>query len=335
MSMVKKNGTMQIAIQAIEYYLPPNSEDGSVLVRDNPDWRMADIERKTGVHTRHVSAPTQTAVDMAALAIEKLFATGIGREEIDFLILVTQSPDYLIPTSACILQDRLGLPKSCMAFDVNLGCSGFVYGLTIGGSLIQAGVAAKGILVCSDTYTKYIAASDRTCRPLFSDAAAATLIGSNATSTMGPFEMGTDGSGFRDLMIPTGGARTSSDNRTLPCHLSMNGSKVFMFTMDMVPKCVMSLLEKSKKMLKDIDLFVFHQASKLVMDNIIRRLELPEEKVFSNLDRVGNTVSASIPIALKDAVEAGRLQEGDQVMLLGFGVGYSWGGCLMQWGTMI
>jgi len=147
---------------------------------------------------------------------------------------------------------------------------------------------------------------------------------------IGPFEMGTDGSGFCDLIVPSSGARTS-DLGSKENKLFMNGAKVFMFTMNMVPKCVTALLKKNETTIGDIDLFVFHQASKLVIDNIIRRLELPKEKVFVNYQQIGNTVSSSIPIALKDAVNGKRLKKDDKVMLIGFGVGFSWGACLLNW----
>lgn len=321
---------MKVAIEAIEYYLPSKTEDGSTLKKDNPDWRIEDIERKTGVQVRHISDPEQTATDMAVLAAEKLFSSGVHKEEIDFLILITQSPDYALPTSACVLQNRLSLKKSSMAFDVNLGCSGFIYGLAIGGSLIEAGLVRKGLLICSETYTKYIDKSDRTCRPIFSDGAAVAFLTRCDCNNLGPFEMGTDGSGFCDLIVSSSGARTI-DAEVRKGKLFMDGAKLFMFTMDMVPKCVTALLNKSAKTISDIDLFVFHQASKLVMDNIIRRLRIPEERVFVNYHQIGNTVSASIPIALKDAVDKKHLKKGDLIMLVGFGVGYSWGGCLIQW----
>lgn len=321
---------MKVLIKAIEYYLPPQIEDGAVLKNDNPDWRIEDVEKKTGVFKRHIAARDQTATDMAVLAAEKLLSNNVAKDQIDFIILVTQSPDYTLPTSACMVQDRLGIKKECAAFDINLGCSGFIYGLAVGGSLIETRVAKTGLLLCSETYTKYIGKSDRTCRPLFSDGAAAALLVADERSRLGPFVLGTDGSGSGNLMVPASGARRPLDEKQNP-ELFMDGAKVFMFTMEMVPKCVKALLTKSDKGLRDIDLFVFHQASKLVMDNIIRRLELPEEKVFINCQQVGNTVSASIPIALKDAVKQKRLKKGDLVMLVGFGVGYSWGGCLVNW----
>ena len=320
---------MHTFIKGIEYFLPEKRESNADLKIDNPDWIIDDIEKKTGVTTRRISSNNQTATDLAEEACKKLIKSGLETQDIDFIILVTQSPDYTLPTSACILQDRLGV-GSCIAFDVNLGCSGFVYGLAISSSLISSGLAKQGILVCSDTYTKYIDKNDRTCRPLFSDAAAAVHISIAKDDLMGPFELGTDGSGFDKLIVRSSGSRIDScgmvENR-----LYMSGADVFMFTMDMVPKAVNSLLYKSDKKIEDIDLFIFHQASKLVIDSIIRRLDLPEDKVFVNMKDIGNTVSATIPIALSDAIKDNRINTGDLIMLVGFGVGYSWGGCLIKW----
>jgi len=246
--------------------------------------------------------------------------------------LVTQSPDYVLPTSACILQDRLGLSKKCMAFDINLGCSGFIYALSIVGSLIESGVAKKGLILCSDTYTKYIDKSDRTCKPIFSDGASATLLVSSDIDKVGPFVLGTDGSGYDKLIVKEGGARepqTSSNSHHGT--LEMRGADVFLFTLNTVPICMNELLDKSKLNIEDVDLFVFHQASQLVLENLIRAMSLDENKVFINLKDTGNTVSASIPIALKDAETQGRLKNGDTIMLVGFGVGLSWGATLLTW----
>lgn len=321
---------MKVAIRDIEYYLPPKTEDGNTLKKRHPDWCIGDIEKKTGIRLRHISDPEQTVSDMAILACDKLFESRAYQDDIDLLVLVTQSPDYALPTTACILQDRLGLRKSCIAFDINLGCSGFVYGLAVAGSMIEGGLAKKGLLLCVEKYSKYIDKSDRTCLPIFSDAASAILLVPSDHDTVGPFEMGTDGSGFQNLIVPSSNM-CSFNEKAHKGKLYMDGAKVFMFTMATVPKCVTALLDKARVRIGDIDLFIFHQASKLVIDNIVRRLGLPEEKVFANHHRVGNTVSASIPIALKDAVDEKRLKKGDQVMLVGFGVGYSWGACLLHW----
>jgi len=321
---------MKVRIKSIEYYLPPKIENGNSLIKDNPDWCIEDIEKKTGIKTRHISAPGQTVTDMAALASEKLFDSGVDKKSIDSIILVTQSPDYVLPTSSCILQDRLGLTKACVAYDVNLGCSGFIYALAIESALIESHLINRGIIVCSEKYTQYIDKSDRTCRPLFSDGASALLVEPCEDDNIGPFELGTDGSGFGNLIVTVDKTQTAETG--MPRNrLYMDGAKVFMFTMDRVPKCANALLDKSGKTFDDIDLFIFHQASKFVLDNIVRRLKLPEEKVFVNYPQVGNTVSASIPIALKDAINEGRVKRGDQIMLVGFGVGYSWGACLVRW----
>ena len=193
---------------------------------------MPRILEKTGIYQRFISAGGETAVDLAFEAGKKLLADISGREEIDLLILVTQSPDYVLPTSACILQDRLGLSDRCLAFDVNLGCSGFVSALGIAGGLIESGVATKGLILCADTYTKYIDKHDRTCRPLFSDGAAATLLERSDRDGIGPFDFGTDGSGHDCLIVRGSGAREASQV-TGSCRgrLEMRGSDVFLFTM--------------------------------------------------------------------------------------------------------
>ena len=325
---------MKIRIGGISYHLPETTEGADSLERDNPDWNMPKILEKTGIAVRHISAPQETALDLAAAAGRKLLQGDPRREEIDLVILVTQSPDYVLPTSACILQDRLGLPKNCMAFDVNLGCSGFVNALGIAGGLIEASIAHRGLILCADTYTKYIRKNDRTCRPIFSDGAAAILVEPSDTNCIGPFEFGTDGSGYDRLIVQHSGARKS----VLPAGadpgvLEMHGSDIFLFTMRVVPPCIDKLLARAGLQLENIDLFVFHQASKLVIENLIRTMALDKDRVYINYENIGNTVSASIPIALKDAAASARLKHGDMVMLVGFGVGLSWGATLVRWST--
>jgi 3-oxoacyl-[acyl-carrier-protein] synthase-3 len=267
-------------------------------------------------------------VDLAVNSAERIFARGVARNSIDGVIFITQSADYALPTSACIIQNRLGLPAACLAFDMNLGCSGFIYGLAIGASLIETGICRNLLVVCADTYTKYIHKNDRVCRPIFSDAAAATRLTACETDRLGPFVLGTDGSGFDSLIVPNSGSRDCGES---PRQIQMNGPKVFMFTMAKVPECIAQLLTKANLTLDDVDLFVLHQASLVVMENIIRRMNIPPHKVFSNLQQVGNTVSASIPIALEDARAHGLLKADMRIMLVGFGVGYSWGATLIRW----
>ena len=326
---------MKVKISAISYHLPDMVEDVGTLQRDNPDWDMDKILDKTGIYKRYISAPDETAVDLAFKAGKKLIESSNEYDEIDLLILVTQSPDYVLPTSACILQNRLGLQTNCIAFDVNLGCSGFIYALSIAGSLIESGVARKGLILCADTYTKYIGKHDRACRPIFSDGASATIIEGCELDYIGPFELGSDGAGYDRLIVKNSGARQEESlGMTGAGSLEMYGSDVFLFTMRVVPLSINNLLKRLDLKLENINLFVFHQASKLVIENLIRTMSLEKDKVFTNFEYVGNTVSASIPIALKDAETQGRLKDGDDVMLIGFGVGLSWGATMVRWSTI-
>lgn len=321
-------------VSQIEFSLPEAFESNEDLLIENPDWDMAKIYEKTGVARRYRAAPGQTAADLCVEAAEKLFQSGkVPKSEIGALLFCTQSPDYALPTTACIIQDRLGLAKRTAAFDFNLGCSGFVYGLAIAGAMVESCLSRNVLLLCGETYTKYIDAHDRACRPIFSDAGSAALIQRSEQPMIGPFELGTDGSGYQNLIVSNSGARLTGQG---PLHeiqrLRMDGPSVFVFTRTMVPKSIRDLLALSGLGLEEIDLFVFHQASKLVLDSLIKNLNLPEQKVIRDLETIGNTVSATIPIALKRAFDAGRLTQGQRVMLVGFGVGYSWGACLMRWG---
>jgi len=316
-------------ISMIEYYLPSKVSTGDELLRDNPEWRIDDIENKTGVSKRYICDKNETAKDLAISACNKLFDRGVKKNDVDFLIVVTESPENILPPLSCVLQDSLDLQTSIAAFDVNLGCSGFVYGLMLADSIICSQNFNSGILICVDTYSKYISNNDRTCRPLFSDAASAVLISSTNNPTIGPFILGTDGSGSEDLVVKNSG--TKNYDKSVPKSLHMNGSQVFMFTMRMVPKIVENLLEKSKNSLDDIDLFVFHQASKIVIDNLKRHLKLQDRKVFEDYSRVGNTVSSSIPIALSQVAKKQLVRNGDLIMIVGFGVGLSWGGTLIKY----
>jgi 3-oxoacyl-[acyl-carrier-protein] synthase-3 len=319
----------------ISYVLGSILEDSSNLLSDNTDWNIATIEEKTGIKKRHISGASETAVDLACLAANKLLISqDVDRLSIDGLILVTQSPDYKLPTSACILQNMLGLGTNVMSFDINLGCSGFIYGLANSIALMQSGFAKRILLICGDTYSKYIDKSDRTCRPIFSDGASAILLDSVSSCNVkfGPFVFGSDGSGAKNLIVENSGARESTHADSVRGqHLFMDGAKVFMFTMSAIPKLVNQTLNQAGIDINDISIFIFHQASKVVLDNIAKKLNIPQNKMFCNIENIGNTVSATIPIALKDAHMSGAIKSGDLIFLAGFGVGYSWGATIMQW----
>jgi 3-oxoacyl-[acyl-carrier-protein] synthase III len=234
----------------------------------------------------------------------------------------------VLPSSSCILQSRLGLPTATKCFDLNLGCSGFIYAISIAASMIETALSSRVLIVCADTYNRYIDLHDRTTRPIFSDGAAAVLMSRSDIPCMGPFLFGTDGSQYDSLIVREGGAR--SRNPQAVQRLEMQGSKVFAFTMSTVVDNVRQLIEIATPK-RTPDLFVFHQASKLVLDNLQRKLSIPNERLYRNLEFVGNTVSATIPIALKHAASDGTLRGGQLVLLSGFGVGLSWGSCLLNW----
>lgn len=337
---------MPAFIKTIEYDLPEGLLTNEMFAVEFPEWSVEKIEEKTGIAVRRIVAEDECASDMGVRAAEKIFASGAcRREEIDYLLFCTQSPDHFLPTTACLMQDRLGLPKSCGALDFNLGCSGYIYGLGLAKGLIETGQARNILLITAETYSKHIHPGDKSVRTLFGDAAAATLVQNSrsAEEMIGPFVYGTDGSGGNNLIVPTGGlrslrtdetARVSADehgNLRSQDNLYMNGSEIFTFTLLTIPQAVKEIFTLSGKSMGDIDLFVFHQANKFMLEHLHKKLKLPAEKFYMSFKNYGNTISSSIPIALKDAQSEGRLKSGDLVMLVGFGVGYSWGVTLVQW----
>ena len=232
------------------------------------------------------------------------------------MLFCTQAPDYILPTTACIIQERLKLSNSCGALDFNLGCSGFVYGLSLAKGLIESGQAKNVLLLTADTYSKYINEKDASISVLFGDAAAATLITESSDfKRVGPFVFGTDGSRAKDLIIFAGGARETMSSEALVeyeddkgnirtrSNLYMNGSNVFNFAMREVPKAVDELLKKENTTLNDYDYFIFHQANKYMLDALRRRIGIDKNKFSIQLKDVGNTVSSTIPITLKREIE--------------------------------
>ncbi len=338
---------MKATIAATAYHLPTQVLSNDNLAGGVGDWTAEKIFEKTGVRERHIASAEECSSDLAVYACEKLFASGYCRpEDIDFLLLCTQSPDYFLPTTACLLQHRLGIRKTAGALDFNLGCSGYIYGLGLSKGLIETGQAAKVLLVTAETYSKFINNEDRSVRSIFGDAAAATLVAAVDAAPccefIGPFTYGTDGSGAKNLIVPVGGMRKRNSTEVEPVadkygnkrtsqDLYMNGAEIFTFTLRTVPDAVQQLLDKAQCSLGDIDLVVFHQANKYMLDHLRRKIDIPKEKFVIALGNCGNTVSATIPIALTEAAREGRLKAGHKVMLVGFGVGYSRGAALIQW----
>lgn len=346
MSRRRKKIVRRAQIARIEYYLPEQVLENEELARLFPDWTPEAIEEKLGIRTRHIAAPGETAADMAVEAARKLFDRGGSlTEEIDFVILCTQSPDHLLPSSACLIQDRLGIPKSTGAFDFNLGCSGFVYGLALARGLIETGLADNVLLLTADTYSKYISPTDRATRPLFGDAAAATLIRAveddqSDGPLTGPFVFGTDGSGADQLIVPAGGHRLPASPETAiertnatgaarsQNHLHMDGPGIFSFSLKTVPPLVDQLLARGRLAREDVDWYVFHQANSFMLEALRAQCGLDKERFAVEVQDKGNTVSSSIPIALCDIAAKGAVRPGARAMLVGFGVGLSWAGAL-------
>ena len=310
-------------ILAIEYFLPKKKENNKIFKRNNPKVNIDRIKEKTGINNRFISGDNETVIDISVKAINKILKK-FPKNKIDFIILVSQTSNFRIPTSACIIQNRLDLRKNIIAFDINLGCSGFIYALRMASSLIESKQVNNGIIVCADTYTKHISKTNTACRPIFSDAAAATLVVKSKKNNIGPFELGADGSGADALLL------SSETNEIV-----MNGAKVLTFAMDVVPNNVEALLKRIKINRDKIDKFIFHQASKYILDNINRRLSLKKEKTFENYGKVGNTISASIPIALKDAYTKKKIFNNNKIVIAGYGVGLSWGSALLKWNKML
>ncbi len=327
-------------IKAISYYLPETVLTNSELAAIYPEFSEKKISSKVGIDCRHI-AKNETVSDMAVKSAEKLFDEyGIDKNAIDFIILCTQSPDYKLPTTACIVQDRLGLRKGIGAYDINLGCSGFIYSLATAKGLIAAGIAKNVLVITSETYSKYINDYDKSTRTIFGDAAASVLVSADADESIGEFVLGTDGSGRDNLIVPAGGsampqsAETSieyedGDSRRSKNNIFMDGGRIFEFTMDVVPQTVRSVLEKNGLTLDDIKMVVPHQANKFMLTYLRNDMDIPKEKFYVNMKSVGNTVSVSIPMALKMAMDEGKLEKGDKVLIIGFGVGYSWGAVII------
>ena len=339
---------MRAYVKAIATELPAAMLTNAEL-SEGSEWTADEIEAKTGIAERRIATPDEYSSDLAVAAAERLFKTGeCAAEDIDFILLCTQTPDYLLPTTACLVQDRLRIPTTAGALDFNLGCSGYVYGLSLAKGLVETGQARQVLLLTAETYSKFIHPGDRSVRTLFGDAASATLVCGDPAALRGGIEsfvFGTDGTGGPNLIVPTSGLRESktlesarvtvdeSGNARSRDNLYMNGPEVFAFTLREVPKALGALFAKTEDTVDTVDLFVFHQANGFMLEHLRRKLKLPLEKFVVSLKDVGNTVSSTIPLALGRAVESKKLRRGARVVLVGFGVGYSWAACTLTWGT--
>jgi 3-oxoacyl-[acyl-carrier-protein] synthase-3 len=334
---------LKTSISAISYYLPEKILSNADLVNEFGTWTEDKIFKKTGIMERHV-VTDEIVSDIAVKAAQQLFSENdVRRDEIDFLLLCTECPDYFMPATACVVQNRLGLGKNIGAYDMNLGCSGFVYGLATAKGLICAGAANNVLFITADTISKTIHPLDKSTRTLFGDAAAAVLVTKSESCGVLDFVFGTDGSGVNRLIIPAGAwAQPSSEatkaevtnrwgNVRTKEHLYMDGPEIMNFTLDVVPIMFRDVLMKNNMIIDDIDHVVFHQASMTLLEKLRNGLNIPKEKFFINIENKGNTTSCTIPLALKDMQVRGLLQKEDKILLLGFGVGLSYAGTIINW----
>jgi 3-oxoacyl-[acyl-carrier-protein] synthase-3 len=335
-----------IYIRALEYYLPAHMMSNDELQKSRPDWNVPQIASKTGVLNRHIARQDECASDLAYEAVLKLIKnSGIHKDEIDGIVYCTQSPDHIMPPNSTLLHAKLDISKRAFAFDFNLACSGFVYGLAIAKSMMESLRLQNVLVVTADTYSKYIYPRDRSASSLFGDGAAATLLSSaaNPVSKIIDFLLETDGHGGKNFMIKAGGLRfpktpdtatVKSDltnNQWTDEHIRMDGKAVLDFAMREIPDAVNRILLRNNLKLNDLDLILFHQASQMALDKLCKEMQVPPEKTFTNIADVGNTVSSSLAIALKDAEKKVPISRGNLVLLVGFGVGFSWGCCLLRW----
>ncbi len=329
-------------IKAVSYYLPSNIVDNEKIHDDFPEWPSKKIIEKTGIQNRYVSDLNQTSGDMAIEVAIKLFTEHkIEKSKIDYIILCTQSPDYFLPTTACILQNKLGLSTTTGAIDINMGCSGYIYGLGLAKGLINSEQAKNVLLITSETYSKFIHPKDKGNRTIFGDAAAATLISSETGfAEIMDFQYGTDGKGAENLIVRNGGLRnftklahgydSKTDSYNPDDFLYMNGQEIFLFTLASVPNLIIETMKKNKLQKDDISLYILHQANKFMLDSLKKKTLIEDDKFYIHIEDCGNTVSSTIPIALYHAKKDINFMSDNYVLLAGFGVGYSWGGTILR-----
>lgn len=318
-----------IGLTDIAVYLPETIVDDEEI-RRRFGFKQDFLDNKLGIHYRHIARDDETVADMAVAAAETLFDRGaVTRDAIDLVVLCTQNPDYRLPTTANLVQDRLGLSHGIAALDINQGCSGFVYGLSVVRGMMASESMNAALLITSEAYSKVMNPDDRNTVPLFGDGAAATLITRTGAGHIGKSVFGSDGSGADSLIVKGGGGRHPDRIPAGEDGLFMNGRAVFEFMVKRVPASVGACLEANHLEPKDIDFYVFHQASRFMVSTLAKRLGLPDDKVPIVMADGGNTVSSTLPMAL-EKIGGCKGLSGKTVLLSGFGVGLSWATTIVQ-----
>ncbi|MGE5703615.1 MAG: beta-ketoacyl-ACP synthase III [Clostridia bacterium] len=325
-----------VGILATGSYTPERvltNADLEKMVETNDEW----IVSRTGIRERRISSPEQASSDLAyEAAMKALKKANITAEELDMIIVATVTPDMMFPSTACILQDKLGAKKAA-ALDVSAACTGFLYGVATATQFITTGMYRYVLVIGVESLSKITDYEDRNTCVLFGDGAGAAILGPVAEEYgFKAFDLGADGSGGALLSLPAGGSRMPATSETVANKLhflSMTGSEVFKFAVRVMNSATETVLEKAGLSKEEINLLVPHQANLRIIDAAVKRFGLTEDKVAINVDRYGNMSSASIPVALDEAVEAGRVKEGDNLVLVGFGGGLTWGATLLKWST--
>jgi 3-oxoacyl-[acyl-carrier-protein] synthase III len=334
---------LKATIHSISYYLPDATLTNSDLCAIFPALSEAEIYKRTGIKKRHITKEGVVGSDLGYEAAIKLFQEhSIDKSKIDFLIFCTEGLDYKGPATACILQHRLGLSSKCGAIDIPFGCTGFTYCLSVAKGLIESGQAKNVLMLTSDIPSTVIHPDNSELRMLFGDAGAATLVIATEDENSGieKFSFGTDGSGAGNLIVERSGTRNPAnlewfeENKLVGGmqygQMKMDAVEIFTFALRVVPPMINDILEKNSLEIKDIDLFVFHQANAFLLSVLRRKLKIEESKFFVYMEDIGNTVSASVPIALYEAMKAGKAKKGSTVLVASFGIGYSWSGTVIR-----
>jgi len=322
-----------VSITGLGCYVPERvltNEELSKLVDTNDEW----IQTRTGIRERRIAAPEEATSDLCLPAARAALAdAAVAGAEVDLIIVATITPDMLFPATATILADHLGAVNAA-AYDLSAGCTGFVYALTQGYGALAAGLARRVLVIGADTLSRAVDWEDRSTCILFGDGAGAVVLERVEQGGFHAFELGADGAGGMELFVPAGGSRRPANAETVAArehYVKMNGREVYKFATRVLPSSARAVLEASKKSIGDIDLYVPHQANLRIIEHAARKLGIEEERVFVNVDRYGNTSSASIPLALCEARSEGRLTEGKLVLMTGMGAGLTWGSSVITW----
>lgn len=323
---------MRVGIMGTGSYVPERiltNDDLAKIVDTNDEW----ITTRTGIRERRIAADDEATSDLAFKAAEKaIIDAGIDKNEIELIIVATMTQDHLTPSTAALVQDKLGIKAA--AFDVSAACTGFIYGFTVGYSFIKAGIYKKVLVIGAETMSRVTDWEDRGTCILFGDGAGAVVLGEVETGGFLASHLAADGSGACELIVPAGGSRKAATAETIEnreVYLKMNGREVFKFAVKAFPESVENVLTQQNLTADDIDIFIPHQANVRIIEAIAKRFKQPLDKFFVNLHKYGNTSGASIPIALDEASKEGRFKKGDKIVATGFGGGLTYGSILFEW----